>query len=80
MSVRFVLDKLVVEDKYEPKPEPDKLNNSTTKAIRASKRLKKPPITKKNDFYGKKMYSTDKSPLLIFNNNICGLRKKKQMS
>jgi hypothetical protein len=37
-------------DEDEPKTEPDKLYNSTTKAVRASKRLKKPPITKKNYF------------------------------
>jgi hypothetical protein len=50
-------DKLVAEGKYvadcpidKPKTEPDKLYNSTTKAVRMSKRSKKPPVTKKNDF------------------------------
>jgi hypothetical protein len=38
----------------ELKTEPDKLYNSTTKAVRTSKSSKKPPITKKNIFYGKR--------------------------
>jgi hypothetical protein len=59
-ELKTVPDKLV-EDKYvvdypidKPKTEPDMLYNSTTKAVRVSKRSKKPPITKKNDFYGKR--------------------------
>jgi hypothetical protein len=54
-KVKTVPDKLVVEDKCvadcpvaEPKIEPDKLYNSTTKAVRTSKKSNKPPITKKN--------------------------------
>jgi hypothetical protein len=54
-KLKIVPDKIVVEDKYvvdcpidELKTKPDKLCNSTTKAVRASKRLKKPPITKRN--------------------------------
>jgi hypothetical protein len=53
-------DKLVVEEKYvidypidELKTEPDKLYNSTTKAVRESKRSRKSLITK-NIFYGKR--------------------------
>jgi hypothetical protein len=34
----------------EPNTEPNKLYNSTTKAVRMSKRSKKPPVTKKNYF------------------------------
>jgi hypothetical protein len=59
--LKIVPDKLVIEDKYvadypidDPKTEPDELHNSTAKAVRMSKRLKKPPITKKNYFYGKR--------------------------
>jgi hypothetical protein len=56
-ELKTIPDKLVVKDKYvvdspidEPKTEPDKLHNSTTKAVRTSKSSKKPPVTKKNDF------------------------------
>jgi hypothetical protein len=55
-ELKIVPDK-AVEHKYvvdypidELKTEPDKLCNSTTKAVTSSKRLKKPPIKKKNDF------------------------------
>jgi hypothetical protein len=49
-ELKTVPNKLVVEEKYvvvdypidKPKTEPDKLYNSTTKAVRASKRSKKP--------------------------------------
>jgi hypothetical protein len=52
--------------------------NSTTKAIRASKRLKKKTLTKKMIFFMvKAKCSKDGSPLLIFHQNICGLRKKR---
>jgi hypothetical protein len=34
----------------EPKTEPDKIYNSMIKAVRMTKRSKKPPITKKNSF------------------------------
>jgi hypothetical protein len=45
------LDKYVVDCPVdELKTEPDKLYSSTTKAVRVSKRLKKPPIKKKNYF------------------------------
>jgi hypothetical protein len=59
-ELKTVPDKLL-EDKYivdyptdEPKTEPDKPYNSTTEAIRTYKRSKKPPVTKKNDFNGKR--------------------------
>jgi hypothetical protein len=57
-ELKIVPDKIAAEGKYvvdypidEPKTEPDKPRNSATKAIRASKRLKKSPVTKKNDFF-----------------------------
>jgi hypothetical protein len=56
-ELKTVPDKLAVEDIYvvdypidEQKTESDKLWNSTTKTVTPSKRSKKPPITKKNDF------------------------------
>jgi hypothetical protein len=83
-KLKIVPDKIIVEDKYvvdypidEPKTEPDKLCNSITKAVRASERLKKPPITKKNNFcMVKEKCSTDSNPLLVFDQNICGLWEK----
>jgi hypothetical protein len=83
-EVKIVPDKLVVEDKCvvhysidEPKTEPDKLYNFTTKAVTACKRLKKYLIRKKNYFFQEEeKCSTDSSSLLIFHQNIYGLRKK----
>jgi hypothetical protein len=56
VELKIVPNRIVVEDKYvhypihEPKTEHDKLCNSTAKAVRVSKRLNKPLITRKNDF------------------------------
>jgi hypothetical protein len=84
-ELNAVPDKLVDEDKYvidyptdEVKTKPDKLYNSTTKAVKTSKRSKKPPNTKEKLFFMvKERCSADSSPLLIFHQNICGLRGNK---
>jgi hypothetical protein len=56
------------------------LEHPTTKEVRSSKRPKKTPVTKKIDFFMVKgKGSIDSSTLLIFHQNICGLKKTDKM-
>jgi hypothetical protein len=54
----------------------ENLDNSSAQVVRASKRLKKPPTTKKDAFMVKENCSTYSNSLSIFHPNISGLRKK----
>jgi hypothetical protein len=49
------------------------LENSTSKEVRASERLKRPPTTKNNDFFiVEEKCATGSSELLVYHQNICG--------
>jgi hypothetical protein len=57
------------------KTEPDKLCKSTTKAVGASKRMKKAPSNEEKLFLMiKEKCSADRSPLLVFHQNIKGIK------